>query len=237
MAFAVDDGSSDATPAVIAACAAKDRRIVLLGHARRRGVGAAIATGYRAALNRGLDIAVVMAGDGQTCPSDFRAVLTPVARGEADYAKGTRLHDKEGWKKAPPERLPAIRMLSFLTGLISGYAALSDSQCGYTAIASAMLRRIEPERLYPGYGYPNDLLCKLGRLGARLSEVPVRALYGIGERSRLKPWKVALPIALILARAAWTRRPHLPVRPGRKEPAAGRPLPRPLPCPTEAPRA
>src|SRR5262245_11002895 len=69
----VDDASTDATAerAAAAAAARGGERVVLVTHARNRGVGAAIVTGYRRAMALGCDVAAVMAGDGQMDPRDL----------------------------------------------------------------------------------------------------------------------------------------------------------------------
>src|SRR5687767_13271166 len=65
----VDDGSDDGTDRL--AREAGDGRLVVLRHAQNRGVGAALATGYRAARGLNADVVAVMAGDGQMHPDDL----------------------------------------------------------------------------------------------------------------------------------------------------------------------
>src|SRR5262245_32094575 len=85
----VDDGSVDGTVAVARRQAARRRGAVeVLEHPANRGVGAAIATGYKRALALGAQVVAVMAGDGQMDPADLPRLLEPVVEGRADYAKG-----------------------------------------------------------------------------------------------------------------------------------------------------
>jgi glycosyltransferase involved in cell wall biosynthesis len=195
----VDDGSSDATAAV--ARRMEGRGLEVLVHPENRGVGAAIATGYARALALGAEAAAVMAGDGQMDPADLPALLAPVVEGRADYAKGNRLAWPGGWREIPLVRLGGSVVLSWLTRLASGYRRLSDSQCGYTVASRRALDAIGPERMFARYGYPNDLLIRLAAAGARVVDVPVRPVYGPAWRSGLRPARVALPIARLLARA------------------------------------
>jgi len=195
----IDDGSRDATAAV-ARCAA-GAGVEVIVHPENRGVGSAIATGYARALALGAEATAVMAGDGQMDPADLSALLAPVVDGRADYAKGNRLAWPGGWRQIPRVRLGGSIVLSWLTRLATGYGHLSDSQCGYTVASRPALLAIGPERLFARYGYPNDLLIRLAAVRARVVDVPVRPVYGAAWRSGLRPARVAVPIARLLARA------------------------------------
>jgi glycosyltransferase involved in cell wall biosynthesis len=199
----VDDASADGTRE--AALAPGDPRVEVLVHAVNRGVGAAITTGYRHAetLTAGARAAfVVMAGDGQMDPNDLPALVRPLAVGEADYVKGCRF----AWPGVR-EQMPFARWVggwgfSLLTSVAIGQP-ISDSQCGYTALASAASRALDKDDLWPGYGYPNDLLGQLVLRKLRIAEVPVRPIYA-DEVSRLKLHH--LPTIARLVGRSWLRR-------------------------------
>src|SRR3954463_15904355 len=89
----VDDCSSDDT----SDRARVNPDVVVVRHAENRGVGAAIATGYRHALESGLDVAVVMAGDGQRDPRVLPSLLEPIVAGTAEYVKGNRFLHPDVW--------------------------------------------------------------------------------------------------------------------------------------------
>lgn len=197
-AIVVDDGSTDDTARIAEQCGA-----VLLHHAKSRGVGAALVTGYREALARGAAVVAVMAGDGQMCPDDLASLVGPVVRGEADYAKGDRFRHPDVGHVMPRARLLVGRLLSRLTGLAVGLPDLSDSQSGYTVISRRALEAIELDQLWPGYGYPNDLLGQLCRAELRVLDVCVRPVYR-GEASGLRARHVLL-ISALIARAAYRR--------------------------------
>jgi glycosyltransferase involved in cell wall biosynthesis len=192
----VDDGSADGT--VEHALAVRDRRVEVVRHAENRGVGSAVATGYGRALALECAIAVVIGADGQMDPRDMRPLVDAVAGAHADYAKGNRLAHLDTWWRMPPERLFGTLVLSLATRLATGYRTL-DSQCGYTAVRAAALRRLPLRDLYPGYGYPNDLLIQLARSGARVRDVPVRAIYAPGT-SKMRIPRVVGPLCRILGR-------------------------------------
>jgi glycosyltransferase involved in cell wall biosynthesis len=195
----VDDGSADGTARV--AGRSTRRGLEVLVHAANRGVGGAIATGYRRALALGADATAVMAGDAQMDPADLPRLLAPVLAGEAEYAKGNRFSWPGGcWRHMPASRFAGNLILSWLTRLACGYR-LFDSQCGYTVASRAALEAIEPDAMFARYGYPNDLLGRLARAGARAVDVPVRPVYGPGWRSGIRLTTVVYPILFLLARA------------------------------------
>jgi len=199
--FVVDDASEDATARVARVAARQDPRVQLVSHGRRRGVGGAIASGYAAALRAGTELVVVMAGDDQMDPADLPRLLAPVVCGSADYVKGDRFGYPGGAREIPWLRRQGNRVLSALTRRALGQRGLSDTQCGFTAITRRALQRLEPGTIYPGYGYPNDVLARLRVAGARVTEVPVRPRYGLGERSKMRIPLVVLPLLYILLRA------------------------------------
>lgn len=197
----VDDASSDATGqrAQIGA------DICVIRHPHNRGVGAAIATGYRRALNTGCDIAVVMGGDGQMDPRDLPALLDPIASGRADYVKGNRFLHPDVWTEMPAVRLVANVALSMVTRVTSGYRHVFDSQCGYTAVHRDALAKIDLEALWPRYGYPNDLLARLHVVGARVVDVAVRPIYGPRWKSGIRVTAALHPMPWVLVRS-WAAR-------------------------------
>jgi glycosyltransferase involved in cell wall biosynthesis len=180
-------------------------RVEVLRHAANRGVGGAIATGYRRALGLGADVAAVMAGDGQMDPRDLPAVLDPIADGAADYVKGNRFLHPEIWTAMPASRIVGNLVLSAVTRVTSGYRHVFDSQCGYTAIHRRALAAIEIDKLFPRYGYPNDLLSRLRVADMRVVDVPVRPIYGPAWRSGIRLGTALHPMPWVLLRS-WTTR-------------------------------
>jgi glycosyltransferase involved in cell wall biosynthesis len=184
----VDDGSSDDTAERVQRH--RSPRVHLLRQAPSRGVGAAIYRGYAHAAELGAFAIAVMAGDGQMHPDDLPAVLEPVLRGEADYVKGDRVGHPSALRVMPLGRLVGSTALAWLTRMVTGLPALSDAQCGFTAVAAAALPALCLEARWPGYGYPNDLLGAVARAGLRMREVTVRPVYR-GEASGLGPRHLA----------------------------------------------
>jgi glycosyltransferase involved in cell wall biosynthesis len=199
----VDDASTDRT----AECARElgDERVEVLTHERRGGVGAAVLSGYRRALAEGLDIVVVMNGDNQMDPEDLPTLVEPVARGELDYAKANRLFTGQAWQLIPKTRYLGNAVLSMLTKIASGYWHVADSQSGYTAVSREMLERLDLDRVYTNYGFPNDMLVHLNVWNARVRDFPSRPIYGVGERSKMRYRHVVPRIAWLLLRSFFWR--------------------------------
>ena len=201
--YVIDDASGDGTTAQ--AEAVGDPRVQLLRHAKNAGVGAAIATGYRLALEEEIDVTCVMAADNQMDPVELQGLVEPVARGEVEYVKANRLVSGEAWKVIPRTRYLGNAVLSLLTKIASGYWHVADSQAGYTALSLSALRRLDLDRLYPRYGFPNDLLVHLNIQNARVRDVPSRPIYDVGEQSGIKLRSVVPRISWLLFKAFWWR--------------------------------
>ena len=201
--YVVDDGSRDAT--VERARGVGDPRVDVIVHERNRGVGAAIVSGYKRALAEGMDVACVMAADNQMDPRDLESLAAPVARGEVDYAKANRLVSGEAWDLIPRTRYLGNAVLSLLTKVASGYWHVADSQSGYTAIGKRTLESLDLDRVYTGYGFPNDLLVHLNVWNARVRDFPSRPVYGVGERSGIRYHKVVPRISWLLVKGFFWR--------------------------------
>jgi glycosyltransferase involved in cell wall biosynthesis len=201
--FVVDDGSSDRTAE--AARATGDPRVEVLSHERRSGVGAATVTGYRRAMAEGLDVVAVMNGDNQMDAEDLPALVEPVARGELDYSKANRLSTGLAWQLIPKTRFFGNAILSMLTKIASGYWHVADSQSGYTVISRQMLERLDLDRVYTQYGFPNDMLVHLNVWNARVRDFPSRPIYGVGERSAMRYRHVVPRISWLLLKGFFWR--------------------------------
>jgi len=203
--YVVDDASCDGTGARARAAAEHDPRVVLIERGRNGGVGAAIVTGYKQAIADRVDVTCVMAADNQMDPADLRGLVEPVARSEVDYAKANRLFTGQAWQLIPRHRYLGNAVLSLLTKIASGYWHVADSQSGYTAIALPMLERLELDRIYPRYGFPNDMLVHLNVWNARVRDLPSRPVYGVGERSGIRLARVVPAISWLLVKAFFWR--------------------------------
>ncbi len=93
--YCVDDGCPDGTGQYIED-KIEDQRVSVLSHEHNRGVGAAMKSGYRAALADGMEIIVKLDGDGQMDPAEIPHLLDPILSDVADYTKGNRFYRLSG---------------------------------------------------------------------------------------------------------------------------------------------
>ena len=206
--YVIDDCSTDATCEIVGQYlnqAEWRERLTLIEQPANAGVGRAITTGYRKALDDGLDVVAVMAGDAQMDPEELPKVIGPVARGETDYVKGNRLFTGEAWNIIPRYRFLGNAVLSLMTKVASGYWHVADSQTGYTAISAGALGLLPLDKLYPRYGYPNHLLVMLNVFNMRVMDVPVRPVYNVGEESGIRLGRVIPTITWLLFGCFWWR--------------------------------
>ena len=180
--YVVDDASPDKTGEIVRALNLP--RVQLIRHETNRGPGAALLTGYQAALKDDMDIVVKVDGDGQMPLDRTEDLIVPIMEGKADYTKGDRLSIPRHRQAMPRFRLFGNLMLTWLTRVASGYWHINDSQNGFTAISRKALE-IDGLKLYPYYGYLNDLLVNLNVHGLKVLDVPMPARYG-DEKSCIK---------------------------------------------------
>ncbi|MFC7229568.1 glycosyltransferase family 2 protein [Salinirubellus salinus] len=168
-------------------------------HARNRGYGATVKTGYRHAHGDRMDVVAVMNGDGQMAPEELHRIIDPVVDGRADYAKGDRMRTRDTREGMSGFRFVGNAALTIMTKFASGYWKMNDSQNGYTAVSLETLERIPYESLYDEYGFLNDTLTTLNIHGMRVANVPHRAVYG-EERSSIRLRRFVPRVSALLAR-------------------------------------
>ncbi|MDR3205319.1 MAG: glycosyltransferase family 2 protein [Deltaproteobacteria bacterium] len=200
----IDDKSLDDTSGEALRLKQADSRVELIKHEINQGVGGAIASGYKWARDNQIDMAAVMAGDGQMDPADLPALCDPVAQDGIDYSKGNRLVYEEAYNLIPKVRFFGNAILSFLTKIASGYWHIADSQTGYAVIGLKALKAIDWDKMYKRYGQPNDILVRLNIEDMKVRDAPIRPVYNIGETSGFKPRQVLWPISRLLIKMfAW----------------------------------
>lgn len=186
--YVVDDFCPDGSGDFVAANC-KDDRVSVIKHTENQGVGGAVMTGYKAAIEDGIDILVKIDSDGQMDPALIMNFVAPIVNGEADYTKGNRFFDLEKVRSMPKVRLFGNAVLSLMCKLSSGYWNLFDPTNGYTAIHADVARHLPFNKISRRYFFETDILFRLNTLRAVVVDVPMDAKYG-DEVSNLKISKI-----------------------------------------------
>ena len=122
-----------------------DPRVVVLFHETNQGVGAAVITGYRHALAGGAEIVVKIDSDGQMDPAMVPNLITPILRGQADYAKGNRFFNPEDASAMPP-----VRSLSTRASVVLP-APIGPSTTIYRYLSGSLAVTLVIDRIYRIY--------------------------------------------------------------------------------------
>lgn len=161
----VDDGSADAT-----AAAATGAGALVLRHPFNLGVGAAIRTGLRFALERGYDAVVQVDADGQHDPRDAARLLTVVTEGRADLAVGSRF---DAGYEAGRLRQAAQRLLARIVSRRLG-VTLTDTTSGFRAFGAKAIERFATDYPTAFLSDTVEALLLAGDHGLVVAEEPVQ---------------------------------------------------------------
>jgi dolichol-phosphate mannosyltransferase len=160
-----------------------DSRVIVCYHEENQGVGGAVVTGYKKAIELTSDIVVKIDGDGQMDVNYMRKLIQPIIDGKADYTKGNRFSDFKALRAMPKVRLFGNSGLSFLVKAASGYWNLMDPTNGYTAINKHALEELDLDNLDKRYFFESDMLINLNIENAVVVDVEIPAKYGNEESS------------------------------------------------------
>lgn len=161
----VDDASTDDSAALAEAAGATVLRLAF-----NVGIGGAVQTGFRYALEEGYERAVRLDGDGQHDASEIGRLFEPLERGEADLVIGSRFVDGGGSYRPPFGRRLGIRVFARLVSLLGGQR-VTDTTSGFIALDRAGIELFARE--YP-HDYPEvEATLVALRSGLRLSQVQV----------------------------------------------------------------
>jgi glycosyltransferase involved in cell wall biosynthesis len=205
----VDDGSSDQTAAIAARHGAAVVRLPF-----NLGIGAAVQTGFKYALEHGYELAVRLDGDGQHDPGELPKLLAPLVAGQADVVTGSRFAGSEDGYRVPLARRVGIAFFARLVSLLVRQR-VTDTTSGFQALNARGIALFASD--YPS-DYPEveaTVLVHKHRL--RLVEVPVRMRdreHGASSITFLRSVYYVLKVTLALLVAIF-RQPAAPVERGR----------------------
>ena len=166
-----------------------DTRVEVLFNENNMGVGGAVKTGYKKALQDGIDILVKLDGDGQMDPKLIPALIKRIQKGKADYVKGNRFYNIDTLLAMPKLRLFGNSMLSFINKFVNGYWNVMDPTNGFTAIHKSALAQLPLDKIENRYFFESDMLFRLGTVRAVVHDMPMDAKYA-DEESNLSIRKV-----------------------------------------------
>jgi glycosyltransferase involved in cell wall biosynthesis len=173
----IDDGSTDRTAAEARNAGAEVIRLPY-----NLGIGGAVQTGYKYALQHGFEIAFQIDGDGQHDPAELDAIVEPVARGEADIVIGSRFLGL-GQYRAPVIRRFGMTVFARVVSMIIRQP-LSDTSSSFRAVNRRAMKLYAHE--YPhGYLESVEATVMASKHGLRLMEVPVLMRQRMFGRSSL----------------------------------------------------
>jgi hypothetical protein len=158
----IADGCTDATEET-----ARNLGAVVIRRDLRRGSGAAVRLGYRAALVAGARIIVTIDADGQHDPGEMGRLVCPLLHGEADMVQGSRvLGEHEAESRA---RVHGVMVFARLLTVLGG-TRVTDPSTGYRALSAASLRRLD---LRQDQFYVSELILDAARKDMAVIEVPI----------------------------------------------------------------
>jgi glycosyltransferase involved in cell wall biosynthesis len=196
--FVIDDGSTDSTPKIIRDIPG----ISVLRHPVNLGKGAALCTGFAAAVEQGCDWAITIDGDGQHLPEDATSLLRAVGEGRRIIVVGRR----QGMVgKNVPWTSRFGRGFSNFWVWAAGGPLITDSQSGFRLypLPEALHLEVKATR----YQFEVEVLVRAKQRGIETVEAPVRVVYQAkGERvSHFRPWLDFRRNSATFSRLIWQR--------------------------------
>ncbi len=189
----VDDGSTDDTATRAVAAGA----MVLLQNTNQ-GKGAALAAGFRRALDEGYDAIVTLDADGQHDPAeipDFIRVYDDVA---PDLILGTRDFYRMPWTRRVAN---TVGQWAFSWAL--GHS-VRDNQSGYRLISRRLMEAMLESQEH-GFEFEVEMIVTCVQRGFRMAWVPIRTIYA-EESSHIRPWHHTVNFFRVVLQTWWRLR-------------------------------
>jgi len=180
--FVVDDGSTDDTSKVLESFS----EVTIVRHSVNQGKGAALLSGFAAAIGEKCDYAITIDGDGQHHPLDGKNLLQSVKEDERCIVIGKRLGMEDSVNV--PWTSKFGRKFSNFWVWVSGGPMVEDSQSGFRLypLPEVVHLNVKSRR----YQYEVEVLAKAKQAGIQTKEAPVSVVYQAkGVRvSHFRPW-------------------------------------------------
>jgi glycosyltransferase involved in cell wall biosynthesis/ubiquinone/menaquinone biosynthesis C-methylase UbiE len=156
-----------------------DMETTVVRHLENRGYGGNQKAGYRMAIERGLDVIVMLHADGQYAPEYLPQMVAPIIDGEADAVFGSRMLIKGEARRGgmPLYKFVGNRILSRVENLMLG-TELSEFHSGYRAYSVEALRDIPFEENHDEFDFDTQIIVQLVDAKKRIHEIPIPTYYG-----------------------------------------------------------
>jgi glycosyltransferase involved in cell wall biosynthesis len=175
-----DDASSDCTYSLgLEYQKTSDLPLTVIRRARNLGYGGNQKAAYRWAIEHGLDIVVLLHGDGQYAPEVIEDLVSPFESRDCDAVFGSRMIEVGSARigKMPLYKYAGNRVLSKLSNSVTGMT-LSEWHSGYRAYRVDALRDIPFESNSDGFDFDTEIILQLHEAGKSILEVPIPTFYG-----------------------------------------------------------
>jgi glycosyltransferase involved in cell wall biosynthesis len=156
-----------------------DMATTVIRHLENRGYGGNQKAGYRMAIERGLDVIVMLHADGQYAPECLPQMVEPIIAGEADAVFGSRMLVKGAARHGgmPLYKYVGNNILTRVENLLLG-TDLSEFHSGYRAYAVAALQDIPFEENHDEFDFDTQIIVQLVDAEKRIVEIPIPTYYG-----------------------------------------------------------
>ena len=169
----VDDASSDDTMEQAALLG-----LISIRHGENRGYGANQKSCYKAALELGADIVVMVHPDYQYSPLLVPALAAMIAYGEYDFVLGSRILAQNSIARGMPVyKYVANRLLTLWENLVL-HQKLSEYHTGLRAYSRALLEALPFDRNSDDFVFDNQIIAQAVVFGARIGELSCPTRYG-----------------------------------------------------------
>ncbi len=175
----IDDGSTDATPQLLATFP-----VEVIRHSTNRGYGRSMQDAFRWAAVDGFDWVITMDCDEQHEPESLPAFLDAMHADDADVISGSRylvpIEEQKPDVRPPPDRREINALITNELNERLGLE-LTDAFCGFKAYRVRSLAGLNFDE--DGYAFPMQFWVQAVAAGLRIREVPIRLIYNDLTRS------------------------------------------------------
>ena len=170
----VNDCSTDGSKEILESI--NNDNLIIVTNEKNLGIGGATKVGIEKALEIGAEIIIKFDGDGQHSSNDIPEFINLIENENYDFIKGNRF-------KSSISQMPAVKILGNLIStnlqkIVTGNFSVSDPNNGFIAFKASIFDRIQFKYLRNDYFFENSLLLNLVIFKFKISEVPIKTIYG-----------------------------------------------------------